>query len=463
MNGASMKSIQENCGIFALYSTEPCASDIFQGIDFLQHRGQEYCGIATFNGRVNQVTHHGKVLASFTGQELEKLPGTWGIGHVSLKERQPVKWQSLTGDIAVAFSGNLINADALMAEMMARGRAFWRGYNVELISKIILEQPDPVAGLTALAQKVKGAYSLVVLTRDGVYATRDIYGFRPLILGRREGKFAVSSESRALQNLEFEVLRDVRPGEIILMDERGFTTLKEVPSPRRAHCAFEWAYTASIDSIIDGLSVLAARNNLGASLAKRDLEEGGLNADLVAPVPMSGIGHAIGYHMHSRLNYQEVFLYNRYADRSYTQATQMAREKMAKRKLSVLHHAVQGKRIVLCDDSIVRGTQIMHKVQDLKKAGATEVHVRVACPPLMYPCDFGISTRTYEELMARRFRYRGDITTMAELRDLEHWVAAQIGADSVKYNSLEAFVTALGLSRNHLCLKCWDGRRPTEN
>jgi amidophosphoribosyltransferase len=177
---------------------------------------------------------------------------------------------------------------------------------------------------------------------------------------------------------------------------------------------------------------------------------------------MSGIGHAIGYHMRSGLNFQEVFLYNRYADRSYTLSTQVAREKMAKRKLSVLHHAVQGKRIVLCDDSIVRGTQILNKVLDLKKAGAREVHVRVACPPLMYPCDFGISTRTYEELMARKFLYQGDIISLEQLRDLEGWVADRIGADSVKYNSLTAFVAALGIPQEHLCLKCWDGIRPTE-
>ncbi len=199
---------------------------------------------------------------------------------------------------------------------------------------------------------------------------------------------------------------------------------------------------------------------MGASLSQRDLEEDGLSADLVAPVPMSGIGHAIGYHMHSRLNYQEVFLYNRYADRSYTQSTQIAREKMAKRKLSVLHHAVKGKSIILCDDSIVRGTQILNKVHDLKQAGAKAVHVRVACPPLMYPCDFGISTRTYEELMARRYLYLGDITSMAELQKLEQWVADHIGADSVKYNSLEAFVEALRLPKTNLCLKCWDGNRP---
>jgi amidophosphoribosyltransferase len=302
----------------------------------------------------------------------------------------------------------------------------------------------------------------VILTRDGIYATRDIYGFRPLILGQGQGKYAVSSESRALQNLDLTVVRDVRPGEIVLINSQGFTTLGQLNSPRRAYCAFEWAYTASIDSVMEDLWVLEARNNLGARLAQRDQDEGGLKADLVAPVPMSGIGHAIGYHMRSHLNYQEVFLYNRYADRSYTQSNQVAREEMAKRKLSVLHHAVKDKRIILVDDSIVRGTQILNKVMDLKRAGAREVHVRVACPPLMYPCDFGISTRTYEELMARKYQFRGDIISVEQLRALEHWVAGQIGADSVKYNSLEAFVDALGIPQANLCLKCWDGIRPTE-
>lgn len=460
MSGTLMKSVQDNCGVFALYSATPCAFEIYQGIDFLQHRGQEYCGIATFDGKVHQVTHHGKVLNSFTDQDLEKLPGTWGIGHVSLKERQPVKWQSLLGEIAVAFSGNIINAEELLHEMLSRGKAFWRAYNVEIISKIFLEQPEPMSGFASLAEKIKGAYSLVILTREGVYAARDVYGFRPLILGQGQGKYAVSSESRALQNLELEVVRDVRPGEVVLINDRGFTTVKQLDSPRRAHCAFEWAYTASIDSVLEGLYVLEARNNLGAKLAQRDLEEGGLDADLVAPVPMSGMGHAIGYHMRSRLNFQEVFLYNRYADRSYTLSTQVAREKMAKRKLSVLHQSVKDQRIVLCDDSIVRGTQILAKVNDLKIAGARAVHVRVACPPLMYPCDFGISTRTYEELMARKYLHQGDITSLEQLRQLENWVAGQINADSVKYNSLEAFVDALGIPRDNLCLKCWDGIRP---
>jgi len=455
------KSIQDNCGLFGLYQPTPCAAQILQGLDFLQHRGQEYCGLATFDGHIRLVTHYGKVSA-FSDQDLAYLTGTWGIGHVSLNERQPVKWESSLGGIAAAFSGNIINSEELLREMMSRGQAFAQRYDIEIIAKIILEAGDLVAGLTELAAKIEGAYSLVVLTAKGLYAARDVYGFRPLILGRGDGVWAVSSESRALQNLDLDLVRDVRPGEIVLINDQGFTTLAQLPSPRRAYCAFEWAYTASIDSIMEGVYVQAARNNLGAGLAGRDHEEGGLEADLVSPVPMSGIGHAIGYHMRSHIPYQDVFLYNRYADRSYTLSNQIAREKMAKRKLSVLQHAIKNRRIVLCDDSIVRGTQILYKVRDLKKAGAKEVHVRIACPPLMYPCDFGISTRSHEELMARKYFGREDITSLEQLRVLEKWVAEQIGADSVKYNSLEAFVQALGLPQEDLCLKCFNGLRPNE-
>ena len=456
-----MKSLQDNCGVFGLYSNTECVHEIFQGIDFLQHRGQEYCGISTFDGNIHQVTHHGKAAGAFNYEELAYLKGRWGIGHVSLWERQPVRWQSQLGEIAVAFSGNITNADELIKDMKGRGKAFYQGYNIEIISKIIMEELDVVAGICALSKNIMGAYTLVVLTKEGIYAARDIYGFRPLILGQGQDRYAVSSESRAIQNLEMEVVRDVRPGEIVLINDKGFQTLAQLDSPRRAHCAFEWAYTASLDSMIDGISVQQARNQLGASLAQRDLDDGGLEADMVAAVPMSGIGHALGYHKQSRINYQEVFLYNRYADRSYMQSSQFAREKMAKRKLSVLNYAVRDKRIILCDDSIVRGTQILYKVRDLKKGGAKEVHVRIACPPLMYPCDFGISTRSYEELAARKYFKTGNIASMDQLRNLEARIANEIGADSVKYNSLDSFVEALGIPREGLCLKCWDGIDPT--
>ena len=457
-----MKSLQDNCGVFGLYSDAECAHDIFQGIDFLQHRGQEYCGISTFDGGIRQVTHYGKVAGTLTHEELNYLKGTWGIGHVSLWERQPVKWQSQLGEIAVAFSGNVLNSNELIAEMKDRGKAFYKGYNIEIISKIIMEERDMVTGICALSEKVKGAYSLVVLTENGIYAARDIYGFRPLILGQGPDRCAVASESRAIESLDMEIVRDVLPGETVLINDKGFQTKAQLDSPRRAHCAFEWAYTASLDSVIDGVYVQEARNNLGESLSQRDIEEGGPEADIVAAVPMSGIGHALGYHKRSKINYQEVFLYNRYADRSYTQSTQLAREKMAKRKLSVLHYAVKGKRMVLCDDSIVRGTQILHKVRDLKNAGAKEVHVRIACPPLMCPCDFGISTRSHEELAARRHFKTGNVTSMEQLRDLEACIANEIGADSVKYNSLDGFVAALGIPEEDLCLMCFSGKNPTQ-
>lgn len=457
-----MKEVRDNCGVFGIYSTEECAEDIYQGIDFLQHRGQEYCGIATYDQRIRQVTHHGRVAITMRPQELSFLTGKFGIGHVSLWERQPVLLQSRLGEIAVAFSGNVMNSGELLRQMKNKGMAFHRGYNVEILAHIILGESDPVAGISALARKVKGAYSLVVLTDHGIYATRDKFGFRPLITGQGDGKFAVSSESRALQNMDMEIVRDVLPGEIIFINESGFHTVKQIRSPRRAHCAFEWAYTASIDSIVDGVYVQEARNKLGGSLAQRDIDEGGVPGDLVAPVPMSGIGHALGYHCRSGVKYQEVFLYNRYADRSYTQSTQAARERMAKRKLSVLRYAVEGKRIVICDDSIVRGTQIRDKVRELKKAGAREVHVRIACPPLMYPCDFGISTRSYDELAARGFFKKGDIRSMAKLRQLEEFMAKEICADSVKYNSIGAFVAALGIPEKDLCLKCFDGVMPVK-
>lgn len=458
-----MKLTGDNCAVFGIIKQHDCIEDIYKGLDFLQHRGQQFCGIATFDGsRIFLITHYGQVRNTFSSQELDSFKGSMGIGHVSLNERQPMMWQGAVGEIAVAFSGNIINREDLLTEMKDRGKAFYHGLNIEIISKLIMEEKNIVVGISKLSKKIKGAYSLVVLTHEGIYAARDIYGFRPLMLGEKSGTYVVSSESRAVQDIGISKCRDVMPGEIVFISKDGFETKRQIESPRRAHCAFEWAYTASMDSKIDGLYVQEARNNLGKKLAERDLNEGGIKADLVAPVPMSGIGHALGYHMFSGLPYQEVFLYNRYADRSYTQLTQDARERMARNKLSVLKYATMDKIIVLCDDSIVRGTQIKNKVRDLKNAGAKEVHVRVACPPLMYPCDFGISTRTYEELVARAYIPEGDITTLDQLKGLETWIAEKIGADSVKYNSLDAFVSALNIPRESLCLKCWDGKWPMD-
>jgi amidophosphoribosyltransferase len=434
-----MKEMRDNCGVVGIYSKQSCANDIYFGIDFLQHRGQEYCGIATVNNKeISMITHRGRVGGRFTELELKSLAGNFGIGHVSLKDRQPLKLQTQLGTFAGCFS---VSTDS----------------HIELILKLIGEGKNIIDGISKMSTKIIGSFSLLVLNKNGIYVVRDSCGFRPLILGKGKDSFIVASESRAIESLDMEIERDVKPGEIVLIDKKGFRTLKELKSHRVAHCAFEWAYIASIDSKIDGVYVKEARNNLGEKLAQRDEKEGGVEADCVSPVPMSGIGHALGYHKRSKIQYQDVFLYNRYADRSYTMATQDARDRMAKRKLSVIREAVEGKRIILCDDSIVRGTQIRNKVRDLKKAGAKAVHVRIACPPLMHPCIYGISTRTYEELAARSYIKQGEIDSLDKLRMVEGKVAEQIGADSVKYNSLEDFVTAIGLPKDELCLRCWDG------
>jgi len=268
-----MKPIGDNCGVFGIVKDTDCVEDIYRGLDFLQHRGQQFCGIATYDGkRIYLITHYGQVGNTFTSHELETFKGNMGIGHVSLKERQPMMWQGAVGEIAVAFSGNIINSEALLAEMKDRGEAFYHGLDIEIISKLIMQEKEVVAGISMLAKKIEGAYSLVVLAENGIYAARDVYGFRPLMLGEGSGAYLVSSESRAVQNMGISRLRDVRPGEIVLITRKGFETKKQLEGPRRAHCAFEWAYTASMDSKIDGLYVQEARNNLGRSLAERDIQ-----------------------------------------------------------------------------------------------------------------------------------------------------------------------------------------------
>ena len=445
--GLFLSDALDNCGVFGVYGGGSCARRIHLAMHFLQHRGQQYCGIATSDGKEIMIqSHKGLVDPTFTKEDFETLRGNFGIGHVSLRDRQPMTLHSKLGDFAICFSGNIINGPELILELKKGGNSFWLDSQVELLSKLVANGSDFVDGIEQMTKKIDGSYSMLILTPEGIFAARDRFGFRPLVLGRNSGDFAVASESRALQNLGFEIVRDVKPGEIVFINSRGFKTLKKMESKRSAFCAFEWAYIASVDSVIDGLSVDKARNNMGAMLAKRD--RGKIKADIVAPIPNSGIGHAEGYHLESGIPLKSVFLIDRYGDRSYTQATQEERDNMAEKKLSVLKNAVEGKRIVLCDDSIVRGTQMREKVKDLKKAGAKEVHVRVSCPPLMHPCRFGISTRSYDELIARRVKI--------------DQIGKFIGADSLVYNTLEDFVEALGKEKRELCLYCWNGEAPFE-
>ena len=432
--------MQENCGLFGIYSGNNIIQDLYYGIFKLQHRGQRYCGLSTFEKEINLTTHKGFVRHTFTPEELKNLSANSGIGHVSLKERQPILLESKLGKFTIAFSGNILNADNLIADLKSKGYSFATNTQIELLAKLIAQGDSFVDGIEKMAKRTVGSYALLILTEEGIYAARDPHGFKPLALGKKNKTFAISSESRPFSLLGLKIFRDVQPGEILLINQDGFQTKKIIENKRIAHCAFEWGYIASMDSVIDGIPVVRARNNLGASLARKD----NTKADLVAAVPFSGIGHALGYHKESGIPYDEVFLIDRFASRSYTPLTQEERNEEARIKLSVIEAAVKGKKIILCDDSIVRGTQIRNKVLELKDAGAKEVHVRIACPPLMAPCKYGISTRSYEELAAKRY----------SIKEIEK----RIGADSLRYNSLEDFVKAIGLPESKLCLTCWTGK-----
>ncbi|HPP67219.1 MAG TPA: amidophosphoribosyltransferase, partial [bacterium] len=305
--------INENCGLFGIYSNKNCINKIYYGIFKLQHRGQKYCGIATFNKEFNLITHKGFVRHSFTFEELQALSANFGIGHVSLKEKQPIVLESKLGTFLIAFAGNIINAEQLFTEMKNNGHSFSSHNQIELLARIIAEGNNFVDGIEKLATKVKGSYTILILTEEGIYAARDPYGFKPLVIGKGEDEYVVSSESRPFSILNVKIIRDVKPGEIIFIGENGVQTKGSVNNGHIAYCAFEWGYIASMDSIIEGIPVVRVRNNLGAALAKKD----NVDADIVAAIPFSGIGYALGYYKESGIPYDEVFLIDRFASRSY--------------------------------------------------------------------------------------------------------------------------------------------------
>ncbi|MDP1845710.1 MAG: amidophosphoribosyltransferase [Candidatus Moranbacteria bacterium] len=430
------------CGIFGIAYDGNCLDKVGRGLFHLQHRGQKSVGLAfSCNGKpVQNSVLPGLVRPNDSIFQLSE--GEQAIGHVSLKEPQPFFAHTKMGEIAMSFSGNIRNSQEIRENFLKIGCAFTSHTDVELIARLIGQHEDPVEGIKGMAERIRGAFSLVLITEKGVYAARDPFGFRPLIIGKDIRGCAVASESPPLVENEMKIIRDVRPGEIILIEKQGFTTVGLIPSPRSAHCAFEWAYIARYDSVIDGVPVYEARHNLGAALARND----NIEVDLVSPVPMSGTGHAVGYHQASGIPYGYVFFYNRYSDRSYTPLDQKDRDRIAAEKLSLIEGMAQGKRIALLDDSIVRGTQMRRQVARLREAGAKEIHIRVASPPLVAPCAYGISTRTYKELIARNH-------PVEEIRKL-------LGADTLRYNSVDEFVSAIGIPAEKLCLSCWTDEYP---
>jgi amidophosphoribosyltransferase len=307
-----------------------------------------------------------------------------------------------------------------------------------IIAKLIAQADDFVSGIERMAEKVRGAYALVILTRGKIYAARCKHAFRPMVIGKKDGSVAVTSESCSFVNLGYEILRDVKPGEILEIEGSEIKTMKIIHSDLIQYCTFEWVYTANVASLIDGMPVDIARRNLGAALAKRYP----VKVDIVGAVPNSGIGHAIGYAQESKIPYDNVFIKYDYASRSYTQPTQAERDREAKTKLIPVPAKIENRSVVICDDSIVRGTQMKNDlVVKLRKNKCKEIHVRVACPPLKAPCLYGVATRSKKELAAHQ-------KSVEEIRKY-------IGVDGLAYNVLEDLGPACGKPLDQLCLSCW--------
>ncbi len=428
------------CGFFAVSSKpgENVIENLFLGAFYLQHRGQQYCGISSYSDKGIKIrTHRGLVRATFT-DDLHGLEGYVGISHTALKDRQPMKLDSKMGEFTIAFEGNIINRQELMEELKKQGHSFYTDSDIEVIAKLIAQGNDFVGGIELMASKIRGAYALVILTKGKIYAARDKHAFRPMIIGKKNGSIAIASESCSFINLGFEILRDVKPGEILEIQDGEMETKKVIPSPFTQYCSFEWVYTANVASTIDGLSVDIARRNLGAALAKRYPVE----VDIVGAVPNSGVGHAIGYAQESKIPFDNVFIKYDYASRSYTQPTQAERDREAKIKLIPVPAKICGRKVAICDDSIVRGTQMKNDlVVKLRKNGVKEIHARVACPPLKAPCMYGVATRSKEELAAHK-------KSIEQLKEY-------IGVDGLAYNTLEDLGKALGKPLDQICTSCW--------
>jgi amidophosphoribosyltransferase len=418
------------CGVVGVFGHPEAANLAYLGLYALQHRGQESAGIVSTDGtRLRAVREMGHVNDIFTATRLKDLPGHAAIGHVrystagdsSKKNAQPIAVDYAGGSVAVGHNGNLVNAVELRERLEAEGAIFTTTSDTEAIVHLIArsrEQTLPDRAADALRQ-VRGAYSLVFLTENSLVAVRDPMGFRPLVLGKAKGAWVVSSETCTFELLEAEFVRDIEPGEMVIIDERGLRSVRPFGPQPPHRCVFEWVYFARPDSTIDGRSVYRARERMGRRLSI----EHPVPADVVIPVPDSGIVAAIGYARQSGVPYDQGLMRSHYMGRTFIEPSQHIRHFGVKLKLSPVREVLDGKRVVVVDDSIVRGTTSRKIVEMIRGAGAREVHMRISSPPTQGPCHYGIDTPTREELIASS-------RTPEEIREF-------VGADSLGYLSLE--------------------------
>jgi amidophosphoribosyltransferase len=422
--------------------------DVFYALRVLQHRGQESAGIAIYNNGIKALKGMGLAHQALKPDDIRNLKGDRGIGHVrystvgssTIENAQPIVVSTNYGDIALAHNGEIVNADKIMDELKKKGWAFITQSDseiaVRLLANDIANTGDPVRSLRNLMSMIQGSYSMTIMIDNRVFAIRDPYGIRPLCIGRTKTGYAAASESVVFDTLGGEFLRDVEPGEIIELLPGEAKAVKTGLSRGRAHCMFEWVYIARPDSNIDGKLVYEVRRRIGQRLAKEQPVE----ADVVVPIPDSGRAHAIGYSEESGIRYSEGLMKNRYVERTFIMPEQSDRTTSVMLKLNPLKSVIKDKRIVLVDDSIVRGTTMKQIVQLVRNSGAKEVHVRVGSPPIRAPCYFGIDMKTREQFAATG-------------RTVEQ-IAELITADSLGYISVDGLVDAIGHNYNDLCLGC---------
>ncbi len=453
-------NIHEECGVFGVYTDKPAenANTVYFGLYALQHRGQESCGIVVNDSGV--FSYHkgfGLVNEAFDNENLGKLPkGNIAIGHVRYSTTgnttaaniQPIVVRHIKGPMAIAHNGNLVNALQLRQSYEMKGAIFHSTNDTEVISYVITEARLNSGSIQEAVEKamykIKGAYSLIVMSAKKLILARDPNGFRPLCIGKLPNGYAAASESCALDSVGAEFIRDVEPGEIVVIDENGIESIKTHCGGKSAICVFEYVYIARPDSVIAGQSVHGARVQAGRFLAK----EHPVEADIVVGVPDSGLEAALGYSLESGIPYGVGFVRNRYVGRTFIQPAQGMRENSVRIKLNPIADAVKGKRVIMIDDSIVRGTTCGRTVNLLREAGAKEVHVRISSPPFISPCFFGIDIDSKDKLIACRM-------SLDEIRESIH-------ADSLGYLSPENVLKIAPNSKCGFCSGCFTGKYPID-
>jgi len=462
-------------GIFGVVSKKDCATDLFYGTDYHSHLGTQFGGLAVWGTELVRKIHDisGTQFKAKFFDEYNKMAGTEGIGVISAKDEQPVYVKSKFGPFAIVTNGFIDNTKELAEMLYKEGQSFGEvadgSVNLsELAAKLIIRGKDITDGIKKMFSLISGSCSLLVLTQEGIYAARDRYGYFPLILGERNGDWAVTTETAAFYNLGYKINKYLRPGEIVLINKSG-VKIKDKGDGINQTCAFLWIYTGFPASSYEGINTEIVRENSGRALARRD----NISVDVVSGIPDSGTAHALGYAMESGVPYRRVLIkYTPGYGRSYTPPSQEIRDLVAKMKLIPVEDIIKGKRVVICDDSIVRGTQFKNfTIGKLKECGVKEIHLRIACPPLMFPCKFNFSTRSIHELAARRAIRALEGKDIKDVRDyidensakhkkMVEWIRKDLGVTSLVYQRKDDMVSAIGLPKDKLCLYCWTGRQP---